>query len=477
MLKKISQFTKRARLQKSFVPVVAVLLFAVIGTALLLASHALTPTANVEVESATVGAGGCPTTVSDSAASGGQAVRFKACASGAVKPVLTGGMDRGGDWLNCIETSGQTPLPVTSCYNQQITAKPYLHAQTFEIDWSFIEPSQGVYNWQPIDDAVAAVASHGMRMRLKVQTGVYSPAWAKTVGGAAVPFQNNNTYLNGEQTVPRYWTPAYKTAYNTFMAAMAARYDDNPTVAEVETCSAGLVSCETFLIFANDKTASDGLRNGQHLYDAGFTDALHMQAIQDDINFMTTVWHKTRIQLTTQPFHTLGTCPGNCGDAGGVPAITYDFVDGNHIAETPAGGNVTVTGLSVLVPAQAEFFHTGLGPKEVGGTAAQPTPDANTLAVYNYLFNANGVHNRSNHAYAVPLQTETYGRMDVAWASALDFGCNIGAIAVELPHGYSAWEKLSGSWNFSYPSAHTDTSPLTVLTDADACYQHNATLL
>jgi hypothetical protein len=334
----------------------------------------------------------------------------------------------------------------------------------------------GVYNWQPIDDAISGVAARGMRMRLKVQTGVYSPSWAKTLGGPVVAFQNNNTYLNGEQTVPRYWTSGYKTAYNTFMAAMAARYDANPTVAEVETCSAGLASCETFLIFGNDKTASDGKTNAQHLYDAGLTDSLHMQSIQDDLNFMVSVWHQTRIQLTTQPFHAFVKCPTTCADGGGSLAVTYDFIDGSRVTESPSGGSVVVTGLAVLTPGQAEFFHTGLGPKEVGGTTDQPAPDANTVALYNYLYNKNGVHNRSDKAYVVPLQTETYGRMSNAWAAALNYGCSMGAPAVELPHGYSGWEKLTGSWAFGYPSTHTDISPLAVLNDANACYKHNASL-
>jgi hypothetical protein len=422
--------------------------------------------------------------VSNSAASGGKVVIFNTCPptpaptptptpNGGIKAPLSGNMDRGGDWLNCIETSGQTPLPVTSCFNQQVPKESYLNAQTFEIDWRNIEPSQNSYNWQPIDDAISAVAGRGMRMRLKVEAGVYAPDWAKALGGAAVPFDNINTYLGGDQTVPRYWTSAFKSAYDSFMGAMAARYDNNPTVGEVEACGTALDSCESFLIFASDKT-SDGVTNGKHLFDAGFNDALHMQSIQDDLNYMTSVWHKTRIILTVQPFHILGNCPGQCGDAGGNLHYTYDFIDGSHTPESVSGGSVNVTGLQVLSPSLAEFFHTGLGPKEVGGTGGQPQPDPNTVALYNYLYNASGTHNRSNRPYTVPLQTETYGLMSTAWASALNYACQMGATAVELPHGYTGWQKLSGSWAFNYPNAHTDTSPLSVLTDANACYIHNA---
>ena len=460
---------------KRTTPLLAVLLVAVVGTYLIHSSFAASQTSNTEAEAGTLTT--CARTVSDSTASNGQAVKFGTCApAGTIKAVLSGNMDRGGDWLNCIESSGVTPLPVTSCFAQQVAVKPYLNAQTFEMDWSFIEPSQGVYNWQVIDDAVNAVAGRGMHMRLKVQTGVYSPDWAKTVGGPAVPFDNANTYLTGDQTVPRYWTSGYKTAYNDFMTAMAARYDNNPTVAEVETCSAGLASCETFLIQGNNKT-TDGITNAQHLYDAGLNDSLHMQAIQDDLNFMATVWHKTRIQLTTQPFHLFGGCPTKCVDTGGVPQITYDFIDGDHITETPNGGDVVVTGIMTLIPNQGELFHTGLGPKEIGGTTAQPTGDPTTIALYNYLFNKNGVHNRANQTYPVPLQTETYGRLDIAWADSLNYACNIGATAVELPHGYPGWEKITGgSWTLDYPTTHTDTTAAAVLGDANACYIHNATL-
>ncbi len=470
-------------------PVMGLVLLAAAGIGYyIIASFASGSFVGIEVENGTTSCGAA--VANNSSASGGKVVQFSACVTptptatpaptptptGGVKPALSGSMDRGGDWLNCIQSSAQNPLPVTTCFNQQIAAKSYLHAQTFEIDWSFVEPSQGVYNWQYIDDAIAAVAGRGMRMRLKVETGVYSPAWAKSLGGAPVPFQNSNTYLNGEQTVPRYWTAGYKAAYNAFMGAMAARYDNNSSVAEVETCSVGLVSCESVLIQANDITKSDGKRNGQHLYEAGFNDSLHMQSMVDDLNYMLSVWHKTRIVMTIQPFHLLGTCPGNCGDAGGVPQITYDFIDGNHVVETPLGGNVTVTGLAILSPSQALFFHTGLGPKEIGGTAAQPTGDATTIGLYNYVYNANGVHNRSNRVYAAPLQTETYGRLDVAWAPALNYACGLGAISVELPHGYSGWEKLSGSWAFGYPTVHTDTTTLSVLNDANACFIHNGTL-
>ncbi len=472
-MKQIQQLLLREKLTRIVTPVLAIVVVVSAGSYLIHSSFAATQARSFEAENGVLVT--CASKVTDSVASNGSAVKFSSCGTASIKPALSGNMDRGGDWLNCIESSGQTPLPVASCFTQQVSAKPYVNAQTFEIDWSFIEPSNGTYNWQPIDDAITAVAGRGMRMRLKVQTGVYSADWVKNLGGTPVPFDNQNTYLTGDQTVPRFWTSQYKTAYQAFMTAMAARYDSSPTVAEVETCSAGLVSCETFLIQGNNKT-SDGVTNAQHLYDAGLNDSLHMQAIQDDITFMATVWHKTRIQLTVQPFHLLGGCPAKCADTGGVPQITYDFIDGNHVTETADGGNVDVTGITTIIPNQAELFHTGLGPKEVGGTTAQPTGDPTTIGLYNYLYNQNGVQNRSNHAYVVPLQSETFGRLDVAWASALNYACTDGATAVELPHGYPGWEKLTGSWTFDYPTTHTDTDPVSVLNDANACYIHNASL-
>jgi len=57
-----------------------VLSFGLIGTAMLLASHAATPTASVESESATVA--GTVSKVADASASGGQAVKFGAAGSG-----------------------------------------------------------------------------------------------------------------------------------------------------------------------------------------------------------------------------------------------------------------------------------------------------------------------------------------------------------------------------------------------------------
>ncbi len=79
ILKNLRQIV--AKLPRPVVSGVAVLIFATIGTVILVGSHAATPTASIEPESGTTTGGA--SVVSDAGASGGQAVKFTTAAAGA----------------------------------------------------------------------------------------------------------------------------------------------------------------------------------------------------------------------------------------------------------------------------------------------------------------------------------------------------------------------------------------------------------
>src|SRR5882757_5535845 len=88
------QINSSKSLSGKYLPLLAVVVvFGGLGTALLLTSHAATPTANLEAENGIVSS--AATKVSDTTASGDQAVKFGSSGGGSTDPRTTAGIQPG----------------------------------------------------------------------------------------------------------------------------------------------------------------------------------------------------------------------------------------------------------------------------------------------------------------------------------------------------------------------------------------------
>ena len=119
-------------------------------------------------------------------------------------------------------------------------------------DWAEIEPMEGHYNWQRIDDAIASAKSHGAAIALRVMTanahskGYYcSPKWLFDLGCKGFEYNVGGGDPNdGGQPIPRlepeYSDPLYLAKHGAFIAALGKRYDGNPNLEFLDIGSYGI---------------------------------------------------------------------------------------------------------------------------------------------------------------------------------------------------------------------------------------------
>lgn len=133
-----------------------------------------------------------------------------------------------------------------------------VNQQWVKVKWSDLEPTEGVYNWAPVTDLLAA--NPDLVVRLHVNGGQYAPEWLKTAAGKVTV---TNTKDGITATVGQYWTPRYTAAYNRFVAALGAQFDGNARVASVNMFGTSLIYDEPWI--------TGGAASGAALYSAGLT--------------------------------------------------------------------------------------------------------------------------------------------------------------------------------------------------------------
>lgn len=110
--------------------------------------------------------------------------------------------------------------------------------------WSFVERTQGVYDWSRIDESINFWRQRGKRVILRVSTedlGCYLPGCTGYAGWKGIPEWLKNQisgsmyyYQDGPTfEFPDYQNPTYQAALVRFLTAYGAKYRDNPVVAAV----------------------------------------------------------------------------------------------------------------------------------------------------------------------------------------------------------------------------------------------------
>ncbi len=114
-------------------------------------------------------------------------------------------------------------------------------------EWGRLNPADGVYDWAPVDDAIAAWKARGKKFAFgvealdshtKLEGGSSVPRWVIDAGakGQTVSISPVNEYAGtpGPKWVPDFADPVYRAEMAKFVAALAARYDGNPDVAFID---------------------------------------------------------------------------------------------------------------------------------------------------------------------------------------------------------------------------------------------------
>lgn len=104
--------------------------------------------------------------------------------------------------------------------------------------WSELEPSQGAYNWGPLDQALSAAAARGKTVIPRVYTNVagYDEATPNWVFNAGAAWYYNSAFSesNGmRQPVPT--DPVFTAKFAAFLTALGARYNGDPRIEFFQT--------------------------------------------------------------------------------------------------------------------------------------------------------------------------------------------------------------------------------------------------
>ena len=174
-----------------------------------------------------------------------------------------------------------SPAQLDAFFNtfyQDLLSNPAISGLTLQVHWDTLNPNPpsaaNAYNWNSVDDAFAQAAAWNTAnptgapktVQLIVTPGFQSPQWvlnqltlcdgifqfpAQPTSSACgkVTFQGYTE--GGDSTeLPLPWNSTYKSAWQTFLTALAARYNSNP--AFVSIAVAGPTGSSAEMILPND---------------------------------------------------------------------------------------------------------------------------------------------------------------------------------------------------------------------------------
>jgi hypothetical protein len=165
---------------------------------------------------------------------------------------------------------------------------------SWQFYWANLEPAAGTFDWQPVDNAIAASAALHLPVMLRVIAGLNSPAWVlSSVPTVSIPnkyFLNPAPYAD-PTIVPVGWSSAYLSDWTTFITAFGARYDGNPNVYSIGGSGAGHIAD---MYLPADMAAWNA---------AGFTDSVLLGAWEQVISAYAQAFTRTPVNLgVVEPF-------------------------------------------------------------------------------------------------------------------------------------------------------------------------------
>ncbi len=128
--------------------------------------------------------------------------------------------------------------------------------------WSSLEPQEGVYYWTRLDSLFSEAAAYGKKVSLGVQAGYQTPSWVYADGAQAFSFvwDKNTTSpaICSRQNIPIPWDPVFLSKWQSFVLALGARYQSNPSLASVVIYGANTRTVENTLPISVNQTITNG---------------------------------------------------------------------------------------------------------------------------------------------------------------------------------------------------------------------------
>lgn len=114
------------------------------------------------------------------------------------------------------------------------------------LPWSYIEPVEGKYNWAILDTPAQRWIAKGKRIALRLTCSenwmkYATPEWVKKAGAKGTFYQYGKGRVEkGDSWDPFFDDPVFIEKLDTFLAAAAQRYDNNPNVEFIDVGTYGL---------------------------------------------------------------------------------------------------------------------------------------------------------------------------------------------------------------------------------------------
>jgi hypothetical protein len=166
------------------------------------------------------------------------------------------------------------PVDFNGLY-QDLLSNPAIAGLTLQVHWDTLNPTAAnVYDWSYVDDAFNQAAAWNTQnpakapknIQLIVTPGFQTPQWmlsqipscdglfqtpvvTPSSSCGKVTFTGNTEGGDGTE-LPLPWNPVYKSAWKTFLTALAAQYGKNPLFASIAVAGPTAASAE--MIVPND---------------------------------------------------------------------------------------------------------------------------------------------------------------------------------------------------------------------------------
>lgn len=120
----------------------------------------------------------------------------------------------------------------------------------YRFDWSEIEPEEGVYNWNVIDDKIQEFSNRGKKFAFGVMNANTSssrqyvtPEWVFRLGAKCktkeITYDYNGNQYKKIQNIPEWTDKIFLEKLNNFINALGNRYNGNPNIAFIDIRSYG----------------------------------------------------------------------------------------------------------------------------------------------------------------------------------------------------------------------------------------------
>ena len=309
-----------------------------------------------------------------------------------LKPQLTGTID-------------QNHLP-TPAYRQVV------HGFVAQVHWSEVQPTSGdSLVTTEIDQAVSTAAQYNMHLKLELLGGQFAPSWAMNLpvtSGTSGPFQICNTRGATPQCgqIGHFWESDYEAAYANLQRLLAAKYDNNPVIEQVD-----ITGCMT--IFEEPLLRQGNLPANVAAYSqAGYSESANQGCERAQIQAHS-VWQHTQSSLAFNPYD-------QWTGSGFTPNESYteSLVD---YCRQVLGGRCVIGNDSI--GKQMSIF----------GCSAPPAGRAAAKSYSQLYTKEQCVGPPIYFRTASPLKL---ARAGVSLATTIQWASTVGAASVELPAGY-----------------------------------------